>query len=63
MAYTKYEEYMICCTRGHEPSGVQQPTIPVYDICKWCGTAYHEEIKVLLEERNVPAPTGAQQNE
>ena len=49
------KQYDICCERGHMPSGHQQPTNPPYDICRYCGTAYHVEVTPRLLERNVPA--------
>ena len=44
---TKKEEYAICMERGHTPSGDMKTTddgTPPYNICKFCGTAYRQEL-------------------
>lgn len=47
-----YHQYLICKERGHQPSGVQKMSNPPWDICKYCGTGFRLETKVV--ERDQP---------
>ncbi len=48
----RYEEYLICQKRGHEPSGYVTASVPPKNRCRWCGTYYW--IQTILRETGRP---------
>lgn len=45
-------QYLICKTRGHQPSGMVMDTYPPYETCKYCGTTYR--YVTSLDEARTP---------
>lgn len=46
------EAYEICVERGHKESGVVLCSNPPWDVCKFCGT--HFRFETRLVESNIP---------
>jgi hypothetical protein len=59
---SKYEEYLICKVRGHNPDPNRGSTmnasynaVPTY-ICVYCGTTYWTTTTTEEHEENAPTP-------
>lgn len=47
---TRYEQYLICQQRNHEPSGVIFQSL--WKVCRHCGTYYR--MQEMVVEQNAP---------
>lgn len=51
---TRYDEYLICKERGHDPLPIVMPTNPPKRKCSRCRTTYWTT--TTLHESNAPKP-------
>jgi hypothetical protein len=63
----KYEEYLICKTRGHVGSGTTYSNATVgaltWNTCKYCGTDFTTRTTSELLEKNQPTEPEGKPNE